>query len=109
MLFEGGVVGFRRGNIGLEQHPPVDRQPPSIESLHLVGHRDMGMEIRVAGPAVPMGEGGCDQAPYIDLTGPLRAGPGEQGVLLNKRQRVAHRRLVGPFDDGSHSRVGDRP
>ena len=41
------VVGFRRGNIGLEQHPTVDGQPPSVEGLHLVRDRDVGVQVRV--------------------------------------------------------------
>jgi hypothetical protein len=75
MLLQRGVVGLRRGNIGLEQHTSVDRQPASIEGLHLVRHRDMGVQIRVAGPAVAVGERDRNQAPDIDLTDPLRPGP----------------------------------
>jgi hypothetical protein len=50
VLFEGGVVGLRGGNVGFEQHPAVDRQPPSLEGLHLVRHRDVGVQIRVPRP-----------------------------------------------------------
>ena len=53
---QGGVVGLRRGNLCLEQHPSVDRQPAPIVSLHLVRHRYMGVQIRVAGTAVAVGE-----------------------------------------------------
>ena len=59
--FQGGVVGLRRGDDGLEQHPPVDRQPPPVEGLDLVGHRDVGVQVRVAGPAVAVGERRRDQ------------------------------------------------
>ena len=59
------------------------------------------MQIRVAGPAVPMGERGRDQAPEVDLPDPLLPGPSEQGVLLNKPQGDLHRCLVGPFDHSS--------
>ena len=58
MLLQGGVVGLRRGHVGLEQHPPVDRQPASVEGLHLVGYRDVGVQIRIPGPTVPVGERG---------------------------------------------------
>ena len=75
------ISGLRRGNIGLEQHPSVDGQPASVEGLHLVGDRDVGVQIRVAGPAVPVGERGRDQASDVDLPDPLRPGPGEQGML----------------------------
>jgi hypothetical protein len=37
----------------------MDSQP-SVEGLDLVRHRDMSMQIRVAGPAVPMDKGGGD-------------------------------------------------
>jgi hypothetical protein len=53
VLLQGGVVGLRGGNLGLEQHPSVDGQPAPVEGLHLVRHRDMGVQIRVAGTAVP--------------------------------------------------------
>ena len=61
VLLQGGVLGLRRGNIGLEQPTPVDRQPASVEGLDLVRHRHVGVQVRVAGPAVPMGERGPDQ------------------------------------------------
>jgi len=38
------------GNVGFEQHPAVDRQPPSVEGLDLVGDCDVGVQVRVAGP-----------------------------------------------------------
>jgi hypothetical protein len=36
----------------------------------------MGVQIRVAGPAVTVGERGPDQATDVDLPDPLRPGPG---------------------------------
>ena len=89
VLFERGVVGLRRGNVGFEQHPPVDRQPASVEGLHLVRHRDVGVQIRVAGPAVAVGERGRDEAADIDLPDALWPGPGEQGMLLDERSSAS--------------------
>ena len=43
----------------------------------------MGVQIRVPGPAVPVGERGRDQASDVDLPDALRPGPGEQSVLLD--------------------------
>jgi len=83
MLLERGVVGLRRCDISFEQHPPVDRQPPPIDGLYLVRHCDVGVQIRVARPAVPVGERRGDQASDVDLPDPLRPGPGEQGMLLD--------------------------
>ena len=109
MLFERGVVGLRGGDVGLEQHPAVDGQPPSVEGLDLVGDCDVGVQIRVAGPAVPVGERGGDEASDVDLPDALRPGPGEQGMLLDEHQSVLHRGLMGPFDDSRHRRIRDRP
>src|SRR5512133_2368079 len=47
VLLQGGVVSLRGGNLGLEQHPAVDRQPPPIQGLYLVRCGDMGVQIRV--------------------------------------------------------------
>ncbi len=98
VLLERSVIGLRRGNVGLEQHPPIDRQPPSIEGLHLVRHRNVGVQIRVAGSAVAVGERGRDEAADVNLPDALRAGPGEQGMLLDERQRVLDGVLVGSFN-----------
>ena len=43
MVFQGGVVGLRRRHGGFEQHPSVDGQPASVEGLHLVRNRHMGV------------------------------------------------------------------
>ena len=76
VLFEGGVVGLRRGHLRLEQHPAVDRQPAPVEGLHLVRDRDVGVQIRVAGPAVAVGERGRDQPADVDLPDPAVARSG---------------------------------
>jgi hypothetical protein len=109
VLLQGGVVGLRRGNLCLEQHPAVDRQPAPIQGLHLIRHRDMGVQTRVAGPAVTVGERSRDQATHVDLPDPLRPGSSEQGLLLDEAQRVVDRGLMGPFDHSRHRRFGDRP
>jgi hypothetical protein len=109
MLLQGGVVVFRRGDIGLEEDPAVDGQPPSVEGLHFVRHGNVGVQVWIPGPAVPVGERGADQTSYVDLPDPLRPDPGEQGMLLEERQSVLHSGLMGPFNDGRHRRFGDRP
>jgi hypothetical protein len=108
-LFEGGVIGFRGGDVGFEQHSAVDGQPAPVDGLHLVGHCDVGVQVGVAGPAVPVGERSRDQAPHINLSDAVWPGAGEQGMLLDEPQRVLHGGLMGPFDRGCHRRVGDRP
>jgi hypothetical protein len=84
-------------------------QPPSVKGLHLVRHRNVGVQIRIARSAVPVGERGGDEAADVDLPDALRSGPGEQGMLLNERQRVLHRSMVAAFDDSCHRRISDRP
>ena len=81
----------------------------SREGLHLVRDGDVGVQVRVAGAGVAVGERGRDQPRYVDLTDPVGARPGEQGVLLDERQRVGDGRVVGPFDLRRHLRSGDRP
>ena len=63
----------------------------------------------LAGPAVPVGEGGRNKAADVDLPNASRPGPGEQGVLLDEPQSVLDGGLVGAFDGGCHGRFGDRP
>ena len=62
MVFQGGVVGLRCRHGGFEQHPAVDGQPAPVEGLHLVRNSDMGVQIRVTGAGVAVGERGRDQA-----------------------------------------------
>jgi hypothetical protein len=69
----------------------------------------VGVQIRVPGPTVPVGERGRNETPHVDLPDPLRPGPSEQGMLLEERQSVIHGGLMGPFDHRRHRRVGDRP
>ena len=71
MVLQGGVVGLRRGHGRFEQHPSVDGQPASVEGLHLVRDRDVGVQIRVTGSAVAVGERGRHQAGHIDLPDPV--------------------------------------
>ena len=95
--------------MALNEHAAVDGQPASVEGLYLVRHCDVGVQVRVAGPAVPVGERDGNQASNVDLPDPLRAGPGEQGMLLDKRQSILHGCLVGPVNHSRHRRIGDRP
>jgi hypothetical protein len=68
----------------------------------------MSVEIRVASPAVPVGKGCRDQASDIDLPD-VRSGSSEQGMLLDERQSVLDRGLMGPFDHSRDRRISNRP
>ena len=109
MMFQGGVVGLRRRHGGFEQHPSVDGQPASVEGLHLVRDGDVGVQIRVTGSGVAVGERGRHQAADVDLPDPVSALSGEQGVAFDEVQRILHGSLVRSFDLRGDVRVGDRP
>jgi hypothetical protein len=109
VMFEGGVVGLRGRHLCLEQHASVDGQPTSVEGLHLVRHRDVGVQVRVTGPAVAVGERSRHQPVDVDLPDPLWPGPGEQRLLLNEPQRIGDGGLVRLLDGASYRSVGHRP
>ena len=77
--------------------------------MDLVRNCDVSVQIRVAGPAVPVGERGGDEASDVDLPDSLRSGPGEQGMLFDECQSVLDGGLVGPFDHSRHRRISDGP
>jgi hypothetical protein len=67
------------------------------------------LQVRVAGPAVAVGERGGNEASDVDLSDPLRPGPSEQGMVLDERQGVRDGGLMGAFDHGRHCRISGRP
>jgi len=84
MVFQGGVIGLRRRHRRLEQHPTIDGQPPSVEGLHLVRHRDTSVQIRVAGSGIAVCKHGRNQTGHIDLPHPVPALPGEECVAFDE-------------------------
>ena len=110
VALEHRVVGLRRGDRCGEQQAPVDGQPaPAVAGLHLVGDRNVGVQVWVAGPGVAVGERGRDQSPNLDLADPARALPGEQGGALEVGERVLHGCQMCPLNLGRHLGLGDRP
>ena len=109
MMLQGSVVSLRRSHGRFKQHPAVDRQPVSIDGLHLVRHGDVGVQIRITGAGVAVGERGRDQAGNVDLPDPVSALPGEQCVAFDEGQRILHGSLVRSFDLRGNVGVGDRP
>lgn len=61
----------------LEQDTPIQGQPATIQGLHLVRDRDVGVQVRVAGAGVTVGERGRDQPCDVDLPDAGAAGAGE--------------------------------
>ena len=69
----------------------------------------MGVQVRVAGARVAVGECGGDQPGDVDLTYPARTLPGEQRPILHESQRGRDRSLMGPLNLCGDWQVGDRP
>ena len=109
VVLQGGVVGLRRRDLRGVQDPAVDRQPPPGQGLHLVRDRDMGVQVRVAGAGVAVGERGGDQPGDVHLAYPARTLPGEQRLILDEPQRLRDRGLMGLLDPRRDRRVGERP
>ena len=109
VVFEGGVVGLRCRHLCLEQHPTINTQPASVEALDLVRDRHVGVQIRIAGPAVAVGEPSPHHTADVDLPDSLWPRPGEQRLLLDEPQRIPNGGSVRPLDRRGRSRVGERP
>jgi hypothetical protein len=58
------------------QRPPVDRQPPIVQGLHLVRQRDVGVQVWVPGAALPVGERGGHQPGEVHLAYAASSFPG---------------------------------
>ena len=69
----------------------------------------MGVQIRVAGTGVAVGERGRHQAGDVDLPDTVPALPGEQCVAFDEGECILHRGLIRPLDLRGDVRVGDRP
>ena len=109
VLLQAGVVGLRRAHRGRIQDPPVDRQPAPVQGLDLVGHRQVGVQVRVAGAGVAVDERSRDRTAHVDLAHPVAAGAGEQRVAFEVGQGVGHRLVVGGLDLVPDCGRGDRP
>jgi len=110
VLFEGGVVGLRGGHDRLEQDASVDGQPASVgDGLDLIGDRDVGMQIRVAGARVAVHERGTDQAADVDLVHPARPGTGVQGGAFDEGEGLSDRGVVRTFNRCCRRRARERP
>ena len=64
------------------------------------------MQVRVTSAGIPVGAPRRHQAPDVDLAHTFRAGPREQGMLLDQPQRIGDRPVVRAFDDRRHAWIG---
>ena len=104
-----GVVHLREGDVGLVEDPSVDGEPASGLVLDLVADRDVGVQVRVGGACVAVGEHARDQALGLDLLEAAAAAAREQHLLLQPRQRGLDSRVVGVLDLLGDVAVGQRP
>ena len=74
------------------------------ERLHLVGDRDVGVQVRVPGAGVAVGERRGDQPAGLDLPGTAATFASEQHLALDEVQGVAYGGIVGGLDG-----TGDLP
>ena len=109
MGLQPGVVVLGRGDLGLVQHPSVQRQPPPVPGLHLVADRQMGVQVRVAGTRVAVGERRREQPADRHLPHPGRALPGERDLAFQPAQGVRHRSVMRRLDLRRDRSGGDRP
>ena len=108
MPLEGGVVGPPTATFALKR-PGRQWLTSGRRGSALCSPLRVGVQIRIAGPAVPVGKRRRDQTTDVDLPDPLSAGPGEQCMLLDEPQRVVNGGSMGLFNHRRHPRVGDRP
>ena len=103
------VVPLGCGNAEQVQDPPIQGTPLAVSALDLVGHREVGVQIRVARARVEVIERGCHQALGVDLSHPARAHTRQCGLGLDPHQRGPPRALVGLLDLSAHPLVAQTP
>ena len=64
----------------------------------MFAHRDMGVQVRVAGAGLAVVERRGDQTGRVDLGDAGVTGASERGMLLDPRERLADRLVMGVFD-----------
>jgi len=111
---QAGVVPLRGGHRGLEQHPPVQGQPPTrgaigIADPDLVGERDVGVQVRVAGVGVAVVERRGQDAGGVQLLHPGVPAAGVDRLFLEPADGVLHGGVVGGDDLVGDVLGGDRP
>ncbi len=96
VLLQGGVVGLRGGDVGLEQHPAVDGQPRPSRVCTLFATATW--VCRSGSPARESRwvNAAATRPRTSTCRTPCGAVPGVQGVLLDERQRVLRPRRGGP-------------
>ena len=111
--FHAGVVHLRGRHDEPVQRLTIEGEPAAhpivIEVRHLVGDRNMGVQIGVPGARIAMSEHRGDEPFGVDLSDTVGAGTGESGVVLQPLQHVGHRGLVSGLDLLGNLRRGNGP
>ena len=92
---QAGVVPLGRGDLVLEQSPPVECEPGPVHGADLVRHGDVGVQIRVTGTRIAVRERGRYESGGLHLGRSTVAASGVAGVLLQPADRVGRRRRDG--------------
>ena len=98
-LLEGGVVVLAAGDVEAVEHPGIQRAPIAAVGLDLVRYGDVGVQVGVTGPALPVGEHRHHQTPDLDLGGAAGADPGVAGLGFQPGQGAVDGGVVRGFDD----------
>jgi hypothetical protein len=78
------VVVLRRDHRHRVQPPRIQGPPDAVDTLDLVRHGDVGMQVGTSGTGVVVRERDRDQARGFDLRDAVGAGAGMRGVGLQK-------------------------
>lgn len=111
---EHGLVPLGEGHGRSVHRPSVQRAPLAVEDgLHLVADDDMGVQMRVTGPAVVVVVGGGDQPVNIDLcnrpVAARRTRARGRNLWLHERNHLRNRRVMRLPDQRLRARVRNRP
>lgn len=103
------VVGRGQGDRRAVQGPRVQRPPSRVLTADLVGHHEMGVQLRVGSAGVVMVERGRDHTGDLHPSDPAVPDPGGRDPLLQHREGVAHRGVMRLGDQRLPTRVRDTP
>ena len=102
----GGELGPKRRAIQhacrllvLVEFATVQAEPPAVLGAHLVGDKDVAMQLRVRGARSAVEKARGDKALGVDLEDPACAASREGGVVLQEIERRADGAVVRGDDD----------
>ena len=86
MVGDETVVDLRDRDGGVVQGPGVQRPPPAVEALHLVGEHDVGVQVGIGRPGVVVVERSREQATGLDLR---TASGADAGAIVSADEPMA--------------------